>query len=199
MAPANRQAVVRWIRDIRKPSPPPLSPYLQKAAVYSDKAGSEIIMAIDLDGVFSFERLGKYLKSKQKRLDQWGADLLQLTKLLDSVQGVRIGVRIGEQPSAMIVIDVRGDASIAEALCQAAVVADHVGPGRSDQRLAVLDGQGPGTRNLAGRQALQERLAAAVERGRFARRREFDRRARKSAPANCRPSKPRLRSSISKP
>ena len=113
MAPANRQAVVRWIRDIRKPSPPPLSAYLQKAAVYSDKAGSDIIMAIDLDGVFSFERIGKYLKSKQKRLDEWGADLLQLTKLLDTVQGIRIGVRIGEQPSGMIVIDVRGDASIA--------------------------------------------------------------------------------------
>ena len=55
MGPANRQAVVRWIRDIRKPLPPPLSPYLQKAAVYSDKAGSEIIMAIDLEGVFSYQ------------------------------------------------------------------------------------------------------------------------------------------------
>ena len=113
MAPANRQAVVRWIRDIRKPSPL-LSPYLQKAAVYSDKAGSDIIMAIDLDGVFSFERLGKYLKSRQKHLDEWGADVLQLAKLLDTVQGVRIGVRIGEHPSGMIVVDMRGDASIAE-------------------------------------------------------------------------------------
>ena len=45
MGPGNRQAVVRWIRDVRKPSPAPLSPYLEKAAVYSDKAGSEIIMA----------------------------------------------------------------------------------------------------------------------------------------------------------
>jgi hypothetical protein len=114
MSPANRQSVVRWIRDVRKSSPPPLSPYLQKAAVYSDKAGSEIIVAIDLDGVFSYERIGKYLKSKQEHLKKWGADLLQLAALLDGVQGVRIGVRIGEEPSAMIVIDVRGDASIAE-------------------------------------------------------------------------------------
>jgi hypothetical protein len=118
MAPANRQTVVRWIRDIRKQSPPPLSPYLQKAAVYSDRAGSDIIMAIDLDGVFSFERIGKYLKSKQKHLDQWGVDPMQLTKLLDTVQGIRIGVRIGEQPSGMIVIDMRGDASIAESFAK---------------------------------------------------------------------------------
>jgi hypothetical protein len=112
MGPANRQAVVRWIRDVRKPSPPPLSPYLQKAAVYSDKAGSDIIIAIDLDGVFSLERIGKYLKSKSKRLQEWGADLTQLARLLNSVQGVRIGVRIGEEPSGMAVIDVQGDASI---------------------------------------------------------------------------------------
>ncbi len=112
MGPANRQAVVRWIRDVRSSTPRPLSPYLQKAAVYSDKAGSDIIMAVDLDGVFSLERIGKYLKSRSKRLEQWGADLTQLAKLLNTVQGVRVGVRIGEQPSCMAVIDVQGDASI---------------------------------------------------------------------------------------
>ncbi len=113
MGPANRQAVVRWIRDVRKPSPPPLSPYLEKAAVYSDKAGSEIIMAVDLDGVFSLKRVAKYLKSNEKRLKEWGADITPLAQLLATVQGVRIGVRIGEEPSCMAVIDVQGDASIA--------------------------------------------------------------------------------------
>jgi hypothetical protein len=118
MGPANRQAIVRWIRDVRKPSPPPLSPYLQRAAVYSDKTGSEIIMAIDLDGAFSFEQVVKYLKSKEKRLQQWGTNLQELTKLLYSVRGLRIGVRIGEQPSGKIVIDVREDASVAAAFAK---------------------------------------------------------------------------------
>jgi hypothetical protein len=113
MAPANRQAVVRWIREVRKPSPLPLSPYLQKAAVYSDKAGSEIIMALDLDGVLSIERINKYLKSKKKQLDEWGADKSQLATLLYGVRGIRIGIRIGEEPSGKIVVDVRGDPSIA--------------------------------------------------------------------------------------
>lgn len=111
MGPANRQVVARWIRDVRKPSPPPLSAYLQQAAVFSDDTGSQIIMAVDLGGAMSFERIGKYLKSKQKRLDEWNADLLKLTKLLCDVRGVRIGVRIGEQPSARIVIDLQDDAS----------------------------------------------------------------------------------------
>lgn len=110
MGPANRQAVVRWIRDVRKPSSS-LSPYLQQAAVFSDDTGSQVIMAVDLDGAMSFERVGKYLKSKQKRLDEWNADLLKLTRLLCDVRGIRIGVRIGEQPSARIAVDLRGDAS----------------------------------------------------------------------------------------
>jgi hypothetical protein len=111
MGPANRQAVVRWIREIRKPTPLPLSPYLQKAAVYSDNTGSEIIMAIDLDGVLSLKRVGKYLKSKQENLDQWKANLNDLATLLSDVQGLRIGVRIGDPSSAKIAVDVRGDAT----------------------------------------------------------------------------------------
>ncbi len=134
MVPANRQSVVRWLRAMRKTPPPPLSPYLQKAAVYSDKAGSDIIMALDLDGVLSFERVGKYLKSKQDRLDKWGADLMQLTKLLESVQGVRIGVRIGDEPSAMIVIDLKGDASIASSYAKPLILQI-----LSDQGAAIND------------------------------------------------------------
>ena len=117
MAPANRQTVVRWIREVRKPSPPPLSPYLQRAAVYSDEAGSEIIMALDLDGVMSFERVAKYLNAHQKDLDAWQAKdqspicLVDVAKLLSNVQGIRIGVRIGEKQSSKIVVDLRTDAS----------------------------------------------------------------------------------------
>jgi hypothetical protein len=64
--------------------------------------------------VFSYQRISKYLKSKEDRLKQWGAELGPLAKLLDTVKGVRIGVRINEEPSAMVAIDVDGDASIVE-------------------------------------------------------------------------------------
>ena len=111
MAPANRQEVVRWIREVQKPSPPPLSPYLQRAAVYSDETGSEIIMALDLDGELSFERVAKYLKAHQKELDEWQADLPKTAKLLSGIQGIRIGVRVGEKQSSKIAVDFNADAS----------------------------------------------------------------------------------------
>jgi hypothetical protein len=117
MGPGNRQAVVRWIREVRKPSSPPLSPYLQKAAVYSDEAGSEIIMALDLEDLMSFERVGKYLKAHEKSLRKWQAkdetpaSLTDVARVLASIRGVRIGVRLGEPHSAKIVVDLRNDAT----------------------------------------------------------------------------------------
>ncbi len=116
MRPGNRQTVVRWMRDVRKRSPPPLSPYLQKAAVYSDEAGSEIIMAIDLEGAMSWERVCDYLAKHKKSLREWqgkGESSISLTvaaRVVSSVRGIRIGVRIGEQPTARIVVDLSDEA-----------------------------------------------------------------------------------------
>ncbi len=117
MGPGNRQTVVRWIRDIRKPTPPPISAYLQKAAVYSDEAGSEVIMALDLEGVMSFERVAKYLNAHQKEFDEWQAKnklplkMADVASLLSNVEGIRIGVRVGEQQSSKIAVDLHADAT----------------------------------------------------------------------------------------
>lgn len=115
MGPGNRQAVARWIREVRGPSPPLLSGYLEKLASYEDKSGSEIIMGLDLEGALSFEHVVAKLKENQPLLDQWKADLPALAKLLTGVHGVRMGVRIGEEPIGKIVVDFRGDASITQA------------------------------------------------------------------------------------
>ncbi len=120
MAPGNRQAVIRWVREVLKPSPEPLSPYLQKAAVYSDSTGSEIIMAMDLDGVMSFERVGKYMKAHEKQFNEWQAGtakpmkLSEAASMLSSIEGIRIGVRIGEKQSSKIAVDFHSDVVRAE-------------------------------------------------------------------------------------
>ena len=75
-------------------------------------------MALDLDGVMSFERVAKYLKSHQKDLDAWQAkdktpqSLNDVAEVLSNIQGVRIGVRVGEQQSSKIVVDLHTDASL---------------------------------------------------------------------------------------
>ncbi len=106
MQPANRQSVLRWIREVQG-SKGELSPYLQKAAGYSDDAATDIIMAIDLDGALSWERSAKYLKRNNDRLKLSDADLKDAATVLGSVQGVRLGIRLGDRPSGKLTVDFR--------------------------------------------------------------------------------------------
>lgn len=105
MGPANRQAVVRWIRQVQDPQRPPLSPYLQQAAGYSDDAGTDIILAIDLTGVYAWEAVAAYVKGKEPMLKAAGSDVRTVTNLLASVQGLRMGVRIADSANGSLVVD----------------------------------------------------------------------------------------------
>ncbi len=112
MRPANRQAVLRWVRDSASASGPKLSSYIQKAAGYSDDAGTDIIMAVDINGAFSLERVVKYLKGKQAMLDDAKVRLDTAARVLRSVDGLRVGIRIGEKPVGKIVVDFRDPVSL---------------------------------------------------------------------------------------
>ena len=106
------------------------------------------------------------------------------------MQGIRVGVRIGEQPSGKIAVDLRGDASAIAPFAKPLLLMILADTGASIKRLPVLDRPGREGRDLAGRPALDRRPAAAAERRRFARRKQRGAPAcRKSAPATCRRSK----------
>ncbi len=109
--PGNRQSVLRWIRETQGGGETALSPYLQKAAGYSDMAGTEIIMAIETEGAVSWERIAKYLSSKKELLGP-EADLKAMADLISGIQGVRLGVRIGDRPSGKLAVDFGGDVSL---------------------------------------------------------------------------------------
>jgi len=109
MAPANRQVVARWLQELESPSK--LSAYLQRAAGYSDEAGTEIIMAMDLQGAFAPARVDGYLKAK-KSLIGAQTGLAGLSRLLAGLEGVRVGIRIGEQPSGKLTVDFRDPVSL---------------------------------------------------------------------------------------
>lgn len=104
MSPANRQAVVRWAKEMKSASAPKLSPYLEKAAGYSDRAGTEIIMALDLEGAISPQRIDAYLR-KVTWLPEAKVDVAKLKQLLASLEGVRIGVRLGEPANGRLTLD----------------------------------------------------------------------------------------------
>jgi hypothetical protein len=106
MQPANRQSVLRWIREVQG-GKGEVSPYLQKAAGYSDDAATDIIMAIDLDGAMSWERAAKYLKRNNDRFKLSDADLKDAATVLGGVQGVRLGIRLADRPFGKLTVDFR--------------------------------------------------------------------------------------------
>ncbi len=110
MSPANRQWVVRWVRRIQS-AQGGLSPYLAQAAGYSDDAGSEIIMAVDLDGVMAPSQVERFLK-ESGILEGTNLNGPQVAARLASIKGVRLGIRVGEKPSGMVVVDFADDVSI---------------------------------------------------------------------------------------
>ncbi|WP_460166968.1 hypothetical protein [Thermostilla marina] len=112
LSPANRQWALRWARKMQSGGDfTTLSPYLRRAASYSDEAGSEIIMALDLDGVVSAIDVRKSLEDSNV-LEGTGLNAAQVAELLASVKGLRFGIRIGDKPSGMAAIDFGADATI---------------------------------------------------------------------------------------
>ena len=114
MGPANRQMTLKWVREVKAGAK--VSSYLEQAAGYSDEAGSEVILALDMEGAFAPAAIAEYLDSKQKLLEK--ADLQEITRLLASVRGVRLGIRIGDKAFAKLAVDVESDVTLPPELCR---------------------------------------------------------------------------------
>jgi hypothetical protein len=109
LAPANRQVVDRWIGDLK--AGVGLSSYLQRAASYSDKSGSEVILAVDLNEAVSLQRIVKYLKAKDL-VAKLGVNIQSLAGVLRTVRGFRMGIRLAEPPSAAVAVDFSQDVGL---------------------------------------------------------------------------------------
>ena len=116
MSPANRQAVVRWVRE-SKSGAAGLSPYLARAAGYSDRAGTEIIMALDLEGLLAPQQVANYLQSCTWLAEQ-KVDQVKVKDLLMTIEGVRVGVVLGTPPNGKITIDFKQNATLAPAVAK---------------------------------------------------------------------------------
>jgi hypothetical protein len=102
--PDNRQMVGRWIDLVKSRTQHALSPYLTKALGYADIVGSPIILAVDLKNVISpveiRERLGQ-----SEVLKNFRADVDEVTSVLSTIEGVTLGITLGEQPFGAIKVE----------------------------------------------------------------------------------------------
>jgi hypothetical protein len=109
-APGDRQSTSRWIRQTKIPGETALPEYLKEMAVFPETVGTEVIMAIDLDDVIGFAKAREYL-SRSKAVAGKQVDIDELSRLLASIRGTTLGVRIVDAPVGKLRIDFGQDAS----------------------------------------------------------------------------------------
>ncbi|NLE37435.1 MAG: hypothetical protein GX621_05355 [Pirellulaceae bacterium] len=109
-SPADRQAIAAWARDARTRSDVSVSEYLKEMAVFPEQTGTDLIMALDLSNVVGVAASQAFL-TKSKTLAGKNIDIDELTRLLTSVRGATLGVRILDKPHAKLRIDFGQDAA----------------------------------------------------------------------------------------
>ena len=103
MAPANRQATARWLRDSMA-SKSRLSDYLAAAVRFADK-NADVIAAFDLADVASPDRVEKRLVAAGKLSD---AEVATVLAAVTKINGATLGITINNKITGAIKIDFDG-------------------------------------------------------------------------------------------
>jgi hypothetical protein len=114
MFPADRQKATRWVKNAySSSSPEPLGEYLSEAEGFAEKNGTPIILAINLEHVFSPSFIRHRLDSVES-LKGKNVDLDQLAKVMASIRGATLGITITDHMFGGLKVDFSEDVSMAK-------------------------------------------------------------------------------------
>jgi 2-phospho-L-lactate guanylyltransferase (CobY/MobA/RfbA family) len=97
MSPANRQHVIRWVRESRSRKQPDLSPYLATAAEAASRPNNQIVVAFDLADLLAPEEIAHAL-ANSKALQDAAVDVQQAAQVLAKLRGVRLEIEVNQTP-----------------------------------------------------------------------------------------------------
>ncbi len=105
MAPANRQAVARWMREIDARKKMNLSPYLTEAYGYANDVGTPVILALDLEDAITPDSLKEKLEESKEFLAKHKLDAGEMAALLSSIRGITLGIVFEDKPFGKVRVD----------------------------------------------------------------------------------------------
>src|SRR5262245_48252024 len=108
MAPANRQAVARWLREVQSRTAPAFSPYLKGSLVASDQ--SQIVMAFDLADAVPPDIIRAKLASSDAIASK-KIDIDAAAKALGGIRGLAVEVAVTDGAFGRLRVHFSGDAS----------------------------------------------------------------------------------------
>jgi hypothetical protein len=109
MAPANRQAVARWLREVESRSKPGLSPYLN--GTLSASQTSQVVVAFDLQDAVPPELLKQKLAASATLAGK-KIDLDAATKALSGIRGLVLEVGLTDGSFGRLMVHFNDDASV---------------------------------------------------------------------------------------
>lgn len=105
---ANRQEATRWVTSATDKRVDPLSPYLEQSVGYADSVGTQMILAVDLEGALRATTIRSAI-ANSPILSKLPAD--ETAKLFTGLQGVKFGVIVTDKLVGKLQIDFADDAS----------------------------------------------------------------------------------------
>ena len=108
LAPANRQAVARWLREAQARTAPALTTYLKGSLIASDQ--SQIVMAFDLEDAIPPDIIRAKLASSAAIASK-KIDLDAAAKALESIRGLAVEVAVTEGAFGRLRVHFSGDSS----------------------------------------------------------------------------------------
>ena len=108
--PGNRQELSRWIKRTSSKKDVTISAYLGRALQY-EVQGSDIIIALDLEDAIDPERIRQGL-AESPTVKKYGLNVDRVAALMNGLQGLVLGIRMGKEAHSKLRIDFSGDPSI---------------------------------------------------------------------------------------
>lgn len=102
--PADRQRVARWLRSSGGATTPELSAYLTGAASYTESAGTEIILAIDLTDALGEASIAQAMSASPVMADA-KIDAAAAAKELAGLRGMTLGIRTTDRATGSLRVD----------------------------------------------------------------------------------------------
>ncbi|WP_254508063.1 hypothetical protein [Anatilimnocola floriformis] len=124
MAPANRQSVARWLRQVQAKNDLNVSGYLFEAYKYANDRGTPVILALDLEDAFPPGAIQSQLMSPDAAdfLKKNNIPLDKAVKLCSNVRGITLGITFADQPYGKVKIDFKDDVAMTPEMAKLAML-----------------------------------------------------------------------------
>jgi hypothetical protein len=102
ITPTTRPQAGGWAADVKAGVSGQLSPYLEQAIEFADTAGTDVVLAVDLANTFAEQTIRERAANAEPLA---GVAIDKAAPILASVQGVKFGVKMGENLVGRVQLD----------------------------------------------------------------------------------------------